>query len=111
MKKIKSVAIAIVLAVLNSSCSHETGVQLAYSGTVTFNQDSTAIKRLSQNGFISYTHDDEKIVIENDTKGGVSYSFNGNDKQDQLDDSQKLLLKAAIAGVVKSERDKINEKH
>lgn len=111
VKILKSTIIAVCLAVLTTSCSHQSGVQLVYSGTVTFNSDSTAIKSLSKNGYISYTHDDEKLLIQADNKGGVSYSFNGNDKRDQLDDHQKLLLKEAIDGVVKSERDKVNEKH
>jgi hypothetical protein len=111
MKILKSTTIAIGLAILATSCSHQSGVQLVYSGTITFSNDSTAIKSLSKNGYISYTHDGEKILIEADNKGGVSYSFNGNDKRDQLDDNQKLLLKEAIDGVVKSERDKINQKH
>lgn len=110
VKILKSTTIAIGLAVLATSCSHQSGVQLAYSGTVTFNNDSTAIKSLSKNGYISYTHDDEKILIQADNKGGISYSFNGDDKRDQLDDHQKALLKEAVDGVVKSERDKINQK-
>ena len=83
---------------------------MAYSGTVTFNKDSTMITGLSKNGFVSYTHNDDKIVIEPDNKGGVTYSFNGNDKQEQLDNDQKVLLKEATDNVLKSERDKLKDK-
>jgi hypothetical protein len=110
MKALTSTTIAIGLAILATSCSHQSGTQLVYSGTITFNNDSTAVKSLSKNGYISYTHDDEKLLIQADNKGGVSYSFNGDDKRDQLDDHQKALLKEAVDGVVKSERDKVNQK-
>lgn len=82
---------------------------MAYSGTVTFNKDSTVITGLSKNGFVSYTQDNDKVVIESDNKRGVTYSFDGDDKQTKPEnDNQKILLNKATFNVLTSERNKAN---
>jgi hypothetical protein len=112
MNIFKSPIGAICIAVLAASCntSNESKTQLVYSGSVNFNSDSTMVVGLSPNGYISYANNGNTLLIERDDKGKLCYSFNGSDKQSQIDSGQQPLLKEAIDGVVKSERGKITEK-
>lgn len=107
MKNLKLTIATACLAALIASCStNQTKTQLTYSGAVTFNSDSTQIKSLSKNGFVSYEHNGEKVMIESDNKGSVTYAFNDGDKQTQVNDNQKSLVDEAIKGVRTSEAGK-----
>jgi hypothetical protein len=110
MNILKLTSIACGLSAMASCSNNQNKVSLAYSGTVTFNADSTVIKSLSQNGFVSYTKNGDEITIESDGKGGVTYSVNNGDKETEVKQDQKELLKEAINGVVKSERGKVSDK-
>jgi hypothetical protein len=113
MNIFKSSIRAICIAMLATSCNTtgESKTQLAYSGSVNFNSDSTMVVGLSPNGYISYTNNGNTLLIERDNKGKLCYSFNGSYKQSQIDADQQPLLKEAIDSVVKSERGKTAEKH
>lgn len=112
MNIFKSPIGAICIAILATSCNttSESKVQLAYSGSVNFNSDSTMVVGLSPNGYISYTSNGNTLLIARENNGKLSYSFNGSDKQSQIDADRQPLLKEAIEGVVKSERAKRAEK-
>jgi RAB protein geranylgeranyltransferase component A len=112
MNIFKSLIRAICIAILATSCNttSESKTQLAYGGSVNFNRDSTMVVGLSPNGYISYTNNGNTLLIERDNKSKLCYSFNGSDKQSQIDADQRPLLEEAIDGIVSSERDNVTEK-
>lgn len=103
MKIRKLILIAICFAMMETSCnSNENKSSLVYSGSVTFNSDSTKIETLSKGGYISYTKNGDRLIIESDNKGGVTYTINNGVKVTELKDDQKLLLQEAVIATKKN---------
>lgn len=82
---------------------NETSIE--YYGSTIFNQEGTAILRISPNGSVKYKHNDQQLIAESDYTGHITYRINGGEKQNVLDAQQKLFLADAIKQMKKQGRN------
>jgi hypothetical protein len=76
-------------------------IRIEYGGRTYFNYDSTAIAKITPNGFVKYKKDDEEFVAESDNNGRITYRINGGEKQIQLKDEDKVFLAHAVKDMIK----------
>jgi hypothetical protein len=74
-----------------------TSVRIEYSGTVTLNEDETALQSISPNGYINYMVNGKKAVAQSDAKGAVTYILSKDGKSLNAQDAEgKQFLAATI---------------
>jgi len=59
--------------IVENSDNHH--LRIEYSGKVVFNDNGTAIRSISPDGYVEYQNDDKKLEAKNDGRGGVSYEL------------------------------------
>lgn len=75
-------------------------IKMEYEGKITFNEEETAVKSLSPNGYLKYKKNDKKLVIESNSKGEVSYEFYDDGEKLAFDERGKKFLAEAIKDMV-----------
>ncbi|MES2378958.1 MAG: hypothetical protein V4553_20365 [Bacteroidota bacterium] len=76
-------------------------LRIEYGGRVFFNYDSTAIAKITPDGFVKYKKDDQSFVAESDNNGRITYRINGGEKQTQLNADDKMFLAQAVKEMIK----------
>jgi di/tripeptidase len=76
-------------------------LKIEYGGRAVFNYDSTAIAKITPNGFVKYKKDDQAFVAESDNNGKITYRINGSEKQTQLNADDKVFLAQAVKDMIK----------
>lgn len=71
-------------------------LNLALKGDISLGDDDKSISELSQNGSISYRKKNQSLEVENDVKGNLLYTINGNKKTNLSEED-----KAVVANCVK----------
>lgn len=71
-------------------------LNLTLKGDVSLGDDDKSISELSQNGSIFYRKKNQSLEVENDAKGNLLYTINGNKKTNLSEED-----KAVIANCVK----------
>jgi hypothetical protein len=112
MKKLKIVA-AIALIASATACRFgkrhttimENGngvmVKIEYVGQTHFNDEGTAIRSISPNGYVKYNRDGKELVAESDSYGKITYELNDGGKQSVLDERDKEFLAQAVKDMIK----------
>jgi len=110
MKKIQNIIAAVCLLFLFAAChrgnsimisSGDDNLSINYSGEIKFNDDETAIKSISHNGYLRYIRNDRKLLAENDSQGEIKYELYDNGKKINLNDQEgKLFLADAIKDMI-----------
>jgi hypothetical protein len=107
MEKSGIVIVVIIMALL-AACGfgkkHSTIVEtsnnhrlrIEYSGRVTFNDEGTAIRSISPDGYVEYQNDDKKLNAKNDGRGGVSYELYDGYTKINLDEYGKKFIAEAV---------------
>jgi hypothetical protein len=97
---------------LTASCRHFRGnrmvmsdganrVEVRYQGDIQFNEDETAITRISSNGYLEYWHNDEHVLAGNNDHGVVRVELYEDGKPVDLESAEgKALLARTIKGMI-----------
>ncbi|WP_184545291.1 hypothetical protein [Mucilaginibacter sp. FT3.2] len=75
-------------------------VKIVYHGQTYFTRDGKGIKFISPNGSVTFSHNSQNLVAEND-HGRIVYEINGGGKQTQLDEDGKAFLARAVTEMMK----------
>jgi hypothetical protein len=75
--------------------------RIEYGGRAFFNYDSTAIAKITPNGFVKYKKDDQAFVAESDNNGRITYRINDGEIQTQLNAQDKIFLAQAVKDMIK----------
>jgi hypothetical protein len=113
MKNLKIIVAALAMIALAPACqmnqrhvviAEDTDnkyLKIEYAGRAFFNYDSTAIAKITPNGFVKYKRDNEAFVAESDNSGKITYQMNGGAKQTQLNANDKIFLAQAVKDMIK----------
>ncbi|HLK31217.1 MAG TPA: hypothetical protein VKT28_21745 [Puia sp.] len=71
-------------------------LEVKYTGDISFSDDETAIKSISQDGYLKYKKNGKKIVVTADANGQIMYEINNGDKKSTLSADEKTFLTEAI---------------
>jgi hypothetical protein len=70
-------------------------LRIEYSGQIAFNDDGTAIRSISPDGYMEYQNNDKKLEAKNNGHGGVSYElYDGYNKINMDDNGRKFIAEA-----------------
>jgi hypothetical protein len=70
-------------------------LRIEYSGQVAFNDDGTAIRSISPDGYVEYQNNDKKLEAKNNGHGGISYElYDGYNKINMDDNGRKFIAEA-----------------
>jgi hypothetical protein len=113
MKNFKITVVAIGLLALAFGCrmnqrhtviaennGHE-NTRIEYGGRTYFNYDSTAIAKITPNGFVKYKKNDQVLIAESDNSGRITYRINGGEKQTQINADDKVFLAQAVKDMIR----------
>lgn len=102
----------VVSAMLTSSCRHHRGnrmvmndgvnrVEVRYEGDIQFNDDETAIARISPGGFLEYWHNDDHLLAGTNEKGVMQMELYRDGKGiDPESADGKVLVVQVIKGMI-----------
>jgi len=71
-------------------------LRIEYSGHVSFNNDGTAIRSISRNGYVEYQQDDKKLEAKDNGNGGVSYELYDGYEKLSLDERGRQFIADAV---------------
>lgn len=112
MKKLTFVAAAALVALI-SACRFgqrhttimENGngvtVKIEYVGQTYFNDEGTAIRSISPNGYVKYQRGGKELTAESDRNGKITYELNDGGKQSILNEGDKEFLAQAVKDMIK----------
>jgi hypothetical protein len=81
--------------------SDETGrLRLETRGEITFTDDETAVKSISDEGYIKFKKNGNKLKAEPNGAGEIVYTINDGPRVTQLNDNEKKLLARAIKEMI-----------
>lgn len=114
MKKLLFATATLAFILMLTSCHHNryrtttikmtndsVSLKIKYSGYVRFNDDSTAIKSISPEGFLMYRKNDNELLAESDHQGQISLELNEHGKRLGLeDDRSKIFLAEAVKEMI-----------
>lgn len=81
--------------------NNNSNLRIEYVGGVFFNYDSTAIAKITPDGFVKYKKDDQGFIAESDNNGRITYRINGGEEQTQLNGADKMFLARAVKEMIK----------
>lgn len=70
-------------------------IKIECKGDIRFTDDDRGIASISEGGYVRYTRDGEKLVVE-PRDGGMIYKVNSGDVMTQLDENGKQFLASAV---------------
>jgi deoxyribose-phosphate aldolase len=71
-------------------------LEVKYTGEISFNEEETAIRSISRDGYLKFKKNGRKLVVTADDNGLPVYEINGADKKNTLNDDEKAFLTEAI---------------
>ncbi|MES2428665.1 MAG: hypothetical protein V4560_16905 [Bacteroidota bacterium] len=113
MKNLKFKVAALGLIILVAACGrpgrhviisegdNNGSLRIEYSGRAFFNEDSTAIARITPNGYVKYKRDGQSLIAERDGRDDITYYINGGPAQTKLSGNDKVFLAQAVKVMVK----------
>ncbi|TFF30452.1 hypothetical protein [Mucilaginibacter psychrotolerans] len=116
-KKMQAVVLGLALMAITTSCRQNSTTvietddngstkRIEYSGQVVFSKDKTGIDYISKGGYVKFERNGRKIEAENDSKGKVTYKYDGGDGVAVLGADGKQFLAQAMQEISR-EQDKI----
>jgi len=106
MTRFKSILAALSVSIFILSCDHHgrhmvitdnnNRTDITSRGDIQFTADSTAIKSISPEGYLSYEKNENRLRAERDKDGSVYLELYRNGKQVSLDSNSKVFLAAAV---------------
>jgi hypothetical protein len=75
---------------------NETSLDIRYSGDIVFNDEETAIERMSANAYLDYRKNGRRLFATSSSNGNVVYEFSNDDRPVNGDDNGKRFLVEAI---------------
>ena len=112
MEKWKVTIVVTALVIFISSCHHGRGervivenngshhVRIEYSGRITFSEDSTAIARMSRNGYLKYEENDRKLEAER-VGDKIIYRLNDQIETSTLTEHDRQFVSEAVREMMK----------
>jgi hypothetical protein len=110
MKNIQNIIAAISLLWIAASChrgnsisifSDNDNLRINYSGEIKFNDDETAIKSISPDGYLKYIRNGKKLFAENNPQGEVRYEMDDDGKMiDPGSHDGKMFLMRVISDMI-----------
>ena len=76
--------------------------KIKYSGQVVFTRDETGIEHISDGGYLEFEKNGRGFKAQSDTKGHITYEFNGESPITTLSDEQKAFVAHAVKQVIKT---------
>jgi hypothetical protein len=76
-------------------------VKIEYVGQTYFNDEGTAIRSISPNGYVKYHRDGKELIAESDRYGKITYELNDGGKQSILGDDDRAFLAQAVKDMIK----------
>ena len=76
-------------------------VKIEYVGQTYFNDEGTAIRSISPNGYVKYKRDNQELIAESDRNGKITYELNDGGKQTILNQGDKEFLAQAVKDMIK----------
>lgn len=83
--------------------------RLEYAGTVVFNQQKTGVAYISENGFLKFEHNGQKIAVKSNNKSKVQYAYNGHEGVELDEPGKALLAEAAVAVSAQQAKNKAEQ--
>ncbi len=80
--------------------SDNMSLDIKYSGDIVFNDEETAIERISPGGYLDYRKDNKRLLAEASANAGVVYTFYNNEDYPAGDGSGKKFLEEAIGEMI-----------
>ncbi|HTD39786.1 MAG TPA: hypothetical protein VK671_04140 [Mucilaginibacter sp.] len=98
------VAGMIFLAACTFGRRHETIVEtsdnhylrIEYAGHISFNDNGTAIRSISRDGYVEYQMDDKKLEAKSNGYGGVSYELYDGYQKLTMDEKGREFIAEAV---------------
>ena len=76
-------------------------LRIEYSGHISFNDNGTAIRSISRDGYVEYQMDDKKLEAKSNGYGGVSYELYDGYKKLTLDENGREFIAEAVRIMMK----------
>jgi len=74
--------------------------EIKYYGKIKLSEDETGIASISPNGYLIYKNDDEKLSVESNYHGEITYEVNDSGKKTVLDENAKRLLAEVVKEMI-----------
>jgi hypothetical protein len=71
-------------------------LRIEYAGHVSFNEDGTAIRSISRDGYVEYQRDDKKLEAKNNGNGGISYELYDGYQKLSMDERGREFIAEAV---------------
>jgi len=71
-------------------------LRIEYAGHVSFNDDGTAIRSISRDGYVEYQRDDKKLEAKNNGNGGISYELYDGYQKLSMDERGREFIAEAV---------------
>jgi hypothetical protein len=76
-------------------------LKIEYVGRVEFNNEGTAIKRITPNdGYVKYVKNDNGFMAERNKRGIITYEFNDGPRKSLVNDIERQFLIVAIKDMI-----------
>lgn len=103
------VAGILFLAACTFGRKHETIVEtsnnhylrIEYTGHISFNNNGTAIRSISRDGYLEYQMDDKKLEAKSNGYGGVSYELYDGYQKLSMDERGRQFIAEAVKIMMK----------
>lgn len=111
MKKINTLAAALVLLLLTAASCHNHGyrtrtvrmnddnasLKIEYCGEIDFNEDETGITAIEPEGYVKYRNNNKRFIAECDEDGDITYKiYNGSHRLNNNDDEARDIMASAV---------------
>jgi general stress protein CsbA len=112
MNKNSITAIILVSIMMLTSChrgyrtttlvvnSDKFSMKIKYAGQIIFNDDSTAIKSISPEGYLIYRKNEKELTAESDPKGQLTVELYDDGKKMAFDDNGKKIMADAVKEMI-----------
>ncbi|MGN6639265.1 MAG: hypothetical protein ACTHJ8_10175 [Mucilaginibacter sp.] len=112
MKKLVPILLVTIITLPITACHfgrHTTIVEksnnhylrIESTGKVYFNNEQTAIIHISSGGYLKYQDDENKLMAENDGRGGIKYDLTAGDEKLDPNGNGKQFIADAIKIMIK----------
>ena len=75
--------------------SNDHYLRIEYAGHISFNENGTAIRSISRDGYVEYQRDSKKLEAKNNGNGGISYElYDGYEKLGMDERGREFIAEA-----------------
>ncbi|MDO3626100.1 hypothetical protein [Mucilaginibacter sp. BT774] len=76
--------------------SNDHYLRIEYAGHISFNEDGTAIRSISRDGYVEYQQDSKKLEAKNNGNGGISYELYDGYEKLGMDERGRQFIAEAV---------------